>query len=68
MRLGLITDSIEKGPTSIGNYTKALIQELLKLRKEDIELILIHSQKSRDPIYKKAKEIVGNATVTFIFS
>jgi len=56
MKIAIITDSIERGPTSVGNYTKNLVKELLKIK--DVEIILIHGQKSDDLVYKGVKEIV----------
>lgn len=58
MRIGIITDSIEQGPTSVGIYTKNLVKNLLEIKPPDVEFILIHRQKGNDPIYEKAQEIV----------
>ena len=58
MRIGIVTDSIEWGPVSVGNYTKNLVENLVEIAKEDTEFVLIHCQKGNDPIYEKAEEIV----------
>ena len=58
MKVAIITDSIEKGPISSGNYAKSFIKELLKIKGDNIEIILIHAQKNNDPIYKNTKEVI----------
>ncbi len=58
LKIGIITDSIEIGPTSIGNYTRNLVKELLEIKDDNVEIILIHGQESDNPIYKKAKEVI----------
>lgn len=58
LKIGIITDSIEIGPTSIGNYTRNLVKELLEIKDDNVEIILIHGQESDNPIYKKAEEVI----------
>lgn len=57
MRIGIITDSVDVMGGSLGRYTKNLVENLLKVVKDE-EIILIHSQESDDPIYTKAEEII----------
>ena len=58
MRIGIITDSIEWGPVSVGNYTMNLVENLVEIAKEDMEFVLIHRQKDNNPIYKKTEELI----------
>ena len=58
MKIAILTDSIEKGPTSIGKYTENFVESLLKIKDRNIEIILIHGEKSDSDIYKKANELV----------
>jgi len=60
LKVGIITDSIERGPTSIGNYTRNLVKALLKIKNNETEIILIHEAKSSDPIYDGAKEVIAS--------
>lgn len=58
MKVAIITDSIEIGPISVGNYTRNLIKELLSLEGQNIDLVLIHSNNSNDDIYNAVRNIV----------
>lgn len=59
MKIAIIADSIERGPTSIGKYTENLVRKLLKIIKdENIEIILIHGERQSLEIYEKAREII----------
>lgn len=42
MKVGLVIDSIIRGPTSVGNYIRALIEELLRLGK--VELVFLYNE------------------------
>ena len=40
MKIAIITDSIEKGPTSIGKYTENLVRKLLEINEDKkVEII-----------------------------
>ena len=58
MRVGIITDCIERGPASVANYTRSLVDNLLDLPSTHAEFILIHHRQGHDSIYKRAKEVV----------
>ena len=58
MHIAIITDSIEWGPVSVGNYTMNLVENLVEIAKEDMEFVLIHRQKDNNPIYKKTEELI----------
>lgn len=57
MRVGIMTDSVECGPSSVGNYTKNMVENLLEIA-NGVEFHLIHCQKGSDPLYEKAEEVV----------
>ena len=49
MKIAILTDSIEEGPTSIGKYTENLVKNLLKIINKDkinVKIVLIHSKKN----------------------
>jgi len=61
MRIAIVTDSIEIGPTSVGNYTYNFIKYLLNLPEtKDWKFFLIHGEKNNLDIYKnkKVKDII----------
>ncbi len=57
-KIAIITDAIEKGPISFGNYTKNFLMKLLKIKGKNIDIILIHGKKNDEEIYKNIKEII----------
>jgi len=59
MKIVIITDSIERGPTSVGKYTENLVRKLLEINKDKkVDIILIHGERGNLDIYDKAQEIV----------
>jgi len=58
IHVGIFTDSMDRGPISVRNYTKNLIKYLIQVGDPDVEIFLIHKQKSDDPLYKKANELL----------
>ncbi|MBE8540563.1 glycosyltransferase [Geoglobus acetivorans] len=59
MKIAIITDSIEKGPTSVGKYTENLVRNLLEINiDKKVDIILIHGERRNIDIYKKAREIM----------
>ena len=58
MKIAIITDSIEKGPTSIGKYTENFVRKLLEINKDKkIKIILIHGERKNLDVYKKVREV-----------
>ncbi len=58
MRVGIITEFIEGIPTALNIYVKSVVENLLKIADKNIEIVLIHSQKSHDAIYKDTEELL----------
>jgi len=59
MKVGITTDYMDKQRTGIGNYTKCLIQSLLKIKNDyDIDICPIHYKNNPDPLYLKTKEVI----------
>jgi len=57
MRVGVVTNSIDRNPTaSVAIYTKNLVENLLTKANEEVDFVLIHTQESDHAIYK-----IGNA-------
>ncbi len=57
MKVAVITNSMDGRRTGIGNYTRGLVQALVD-NGHGNDLILIHSERSNDPLYKQATEKV----------
>lgn len=58
MKIAIITDSIEIGPTSSGVYTESLVKELLKIKDRDAEITLIHGERNDKRMPGDFKEII----------
>jgi glycosyltransferase involved in cell wall biosynthesis len=59
MKVGITTDYVDKTRTGIGNYTKSLVQGLLKNEESyDMDICAIHYEKNSDPLYSEIKEII----------
>lgn len=58
MRIGIITEFIEKMPTAMNIYVRNIVEHLLNIIDKSSEIILIHSAKSIDPLFKTAGEMV----------
>jgi len=58
MRIAIIADSIEIGPTSSGVYTENLIKELLKRKDRNVEITLIHGERNNRRMPNDSKEII----------
>lgn len=52
MKIGIVSDSLDRTGTSMGRYTKDLIENLVKINKNH-EIYLIHGKKSNNPLYNK---------------
>ncbi|MGC1122574.1 MAG: glycosyltransferase family 1 protein [Candidatus Methanofastidiosia archaeon] len=56
MRVGIITDAVEYGPSSIANYVINLVENLNRF--SDIDLTLIHRKKGDHKIYQQNAEVI----------
>lgn len=57
MKIGIITDAIDDNAGGIQTYVRGLVENILKIDKKN-KYYLIHHTKSKDPIYKRRREII----------
>ena len=57
MRIGIITDAIDDNAAGIATYVRNLLEELIKIDKEN-EYYLIHHTLNKNKIYKNRNEII----------